>query len=450
MQLAVRSYLTAGVAMVGATAIIASPISVAPQDVKVPAIYSSQVALTAGFDPITPYVNFFNDVGKNIGLISQAMLEQPAPILSQIVANQIANVELVSTILQQSVNGAAGWATTVPGTVQLAVENLMAGNYRDGIYPVWALPNSFLISAAFPLMGLLQIYTTLTQNIANATAQLPTIATLVGLAAVNLYSQPGHVGRFVLDPIADAVEAGDIATAVSIALSSPAIMADRIINKSLLSSSASGLVTNLLVRVPRMIAAAITPPAPEPEPGLVNRVASLPSAGAQTVSLKIGSTAPEATAGQTPAVETSGEATQPTPAGQTGTVTEETPATEALATEVADKTEGTEDSEKATGTDDSTGSEDSSGTDADTGPKVKSRNGATTLRGGIKARPGTTGSATGSKVKACNGATTLRGGNKAQPGTSSGSTQNHTGADSKKSGNNAGSPSHDSDGSSDS
>ena len=51
MQVAVRSCLTAGVAAVSAAALIAAPVMPTPTEIKVPAIYSAQVNLTAASNP---------------------------------------------------------------------------------------------------------------------------------------------------------------------------------------------------------------------------------------------------------------------------------------------------------------------------------------------------------------------------------------------------------------
>ena len=58
MQKAVRSYITTGIALVGAGAIVMSPISVAPPEVHVPAVHASamSVDLAAAVNPITEWV----------------------------------------------------------------------------------------------------------------------------------------------------------------------------------------------------------------------------------------------------------------------------------------------------------------------------------------------------------------------------------------------------------
>lgn len=86
MQVAARSYLAAGVALVGASAIAVSPVSPPVPDVMVP---SPAVALSAAVDPITPWLNVFNTSEVNFANLVDKWLQAPAPVLQQVIANQI-------------------------------------------------------------------------------------------------------------------------------------------------------------------------------------------------------------------------------------------------------------------------------------------------------------------------------------------------------------------------
>lgn len=86
MQVAARSYLAAGVALVGAGAIAVSPVSPPVPDVVAA---SPAVALSASIDPITPWLNVFNTAEVNFANLVDKWLEAPAPVLQQVIANQI-------------------------------------------------------------------------------------------------------------------------------------------------------------------------------------------------------------------------------------------------------------------------------------------------------------------------------------------------------------------------
>ncbi|ADT97820.1 hypothetical protein [Mycolicibacterium gilvum] len=88
MYTTLRPYATAGVAMLGASAIAIAPVVVTPTlpDLKV---VSTGVQLNAAIDPLTPLLELFNSSEVNVAALVDAWLEAPAPILQQIIANQI-------------------------------------------------------------------------------------------------------------------------------------------------------------------------------------------------------------------------------------------------------------------------------------------------------------------------------------------------------------------------
>ncbi|MFN6550202.1 hypothetical protein ACP6C7_00550 [Mycolicibacterium septicum] len=92
MQLAARSYLAAGVALVGASAIAVSPVAPSAPPVHLP------VALTASVD--NPFVVFEPVATATQELITSVIERQtsnPAPILRQLAANAVAGVEAVAS-----------------------------------------------------------------------------------------------------------------------------------------------------------------------------------------------------------------------------------------------------------------------------------------------------------------------------------------------------------------
>ncbi|ORB28990.1 hypothetical protein [Mycolicibacterium parafortuitum] len=91
MYTTLRPYATAGIALLGASAIAVAPVVATPQlaDVRVAA---PDVHLSAAIDPLTPLLNLFNNSEVNFAGLVNAWLEAPAPILQQIIANQISYV----------------------------------------------------------------------------------------------------------------------------------------------------------------------------------------------------------------------------------------------------------------------------------------------------------------------------------------------------------------------
>ena len=88
MYTTLRPYATAGVAMLGASAIAIAPVVVSPvlPDIRVA---SPAVHLSAAIDPLTPLLDLFNKSEVNVAGLVAAWLEAPAPVLQQVIANQI-------------------------------------------------------------------------------------------------------------------------------------------------------------------------------------------------------------------------------------------------------------------------------------------------------------------------------------------------------------------------
>lgn len=105
MYARLRSFTTAGVALVGAGIITVAP-TIAPPvpDITVEAKYSSaSVQPTAFANPLDAYGQLFQNTAENLQGLFSVLSANPAPILQQIVANQVENVEaffpeLVSTL----------------------------------------------------------------------------------------------------------------------------------------------------------------------------------------------------------------------------------------------------------------------------------------------------------------------------------------------------------------
>lgn len=91
MQLAARSYLAAGVALVGASAIAVTPVAPPPMPVHVP------VALTAAIDnPITVFEPAFAATQTLINNVIERQTTNPLPVLRQLATNVATGVQVFS------------------------------------------------------------------------------------------------------------------------------------------------------------------------------------------------------------------------------------------------------------------------------------------------------------------------------------------------------------------
>lgn len=90
MHVTSRSYLTAGVAALGAGAIALTPVQPLPNQLSLAphrAIGNLAVDLASSIDPITPWVDTFKLAGENIQKLWSFYMEQPLPLLQTIGAN---------------------------------------------------------------------------------------------------------------------------------------------------------------------------------------------------------------------------------------------------------------------------------------------------------------------------------------------------------------------------
>lgn len=120
MHVPPRSYLSAGVAVLGAGAIALSPVQPVGGDLALSPHQANALAvsLAASIDPITPWNNTIEGALNNITTLAGGIAANPLPILGQIIANQITYLgELpdIGTILGQ-VFGNIGNAIRAPFT----------------------------------------------------------------------------------------------------------------------------------------------------------------------------------------------------------------------------------------------------------------------------------------------------------------------------------------------
>ncbi len=123
MHVSARSYLTAGIATIGAGAIALTPVApISHSPVLSPAISTSlAVNLAASIDPITPWVDTLETAGANIVGLFESWAAEPFPIIQQVIANQLTylgELPAIGTIIEQ-VLGNIGAAVQAPFSADL-------------------------------------------------------------------------------------------------------------------------------------------------------------------------------------------------------------------------------------------------------------------------------------------------------------------------------------------
>ncbi|SBS78675.1 conserved exported hypothetical protein [uncultured Mycobacterium sp.] len=130
MNAAVRPYATAGVALLGASVIAISPLAppMPAGQAMQRTVSSVSVELSAAVNPIENWVQVFQKSAANLGAIGQQIAASPAPILSQIVANQIASLKALQTAFNSGAATLKLIFDGIPGAIATARGQLQSGD----------------------------------------------------------------------------------------------------------------------------------------------------------------------------------------------------------------------------------------------------------------------------------------------------------------------------------
>ncbi len=305
MQLALRPYVTAGVAIVGAGVIAATPITaVAPDiqnravtlsaavqtmDLPTPAdadLFATTLAESSFVDPIARWAEVFTLTSTNLTKLFENALADPAPVLRQIIANQTGYAELVgesmSTTVQNLINAATIY---IPEYMEEARLKFEAGDIM-GVGNVMSRATLTIASTLFPMLNLLSIPKQMVGNLSSVLNLLSYKSFIdvglvgqVGMGYVSLIQGYVSAGAARIgQDLYDAIEDGDVVKFASTIINAPADTVSSILNGSYVpprrpgapGSWTAGLFSPdrtyaplraFLIDVPKAIAAAITPPA---------------------------------------------------------------------------------------------------------------------------------------------------------------------------------------------
>lgn len=252
MQVSVRSHLTAGVALVGAGAIAMSSITASTTEVQLPALQASSasVELSAVTNPLQLWGEVLGAAAGNIGALGESWLADPAPILTQIIANQLHSADILAGAAKATADGfkaalaPEGW-TSFPAALQEAIALIAAGQYEAGFIGV---ASSFLLLGLPLIDGVSQAWPAIAQPFANTAElikQLPVslpalivngvISPLVAVAAAS-----GHT----LEALVAAAATADVAEFVNTVVDAPAILTGALLNGyEVYGSLSAGLLT---------------------------------------------------------------------------------------------------------------------------------------------------------------------------------------------------------------
>lgn len=234
MQQTVRSYLTAGVAVVGAGALALAPIQPVDStlgDTRIPAVFSGPVGLTAMSNPTYDVV--FGRAAENFEALVEyffAQYERDSTPIQVIIENQTANLESTAEAARDTVEAVGTALTeTVPNQIRAAFEALGEGDFYTAV--------NLLVGAAIapvaPLLFFAQpVHVAITSTLANAVKAI-TFATDPFVLGLQLLSVVGPVINGAaaavasVQAIVDSFDGGDPLREI---INAPATILDGILN----------------------------------------------------------------------------------------------------------------------------------------------------------------------------------------------------------------------------
>jgi hypothetical protein len=246
MQSAVRSYLTAGVATVGAGVIALSPIAPPMPALHLPSVHQAEVQLSAAVGPIESWVQVVQQAVANLDDIGQQFAADPAPILKQVIANQSADIALLGKAAQQGITGISDSFSALPATLQAAAKQLAAGQVVDAVNTLLAPVLGDLTEIVVePLVTGFPVITNPMQNLTNFIATIPTLVGTLGLPILGPVYSVINAAAATVQTVIDNVPA----VAVNAIINAPATLTGALLNGfgdgAISGLPAAGLLTGL-------------------------------------------------------------------------------------------------------------------------------------------------------------------------------------------------------------
>jgi hypothetical protein len=256
MQVAVRPYLNAGVALVGASVIAVAPVVAPPTYIEVPKVISAAVVLAASVNPIEAYGQLLSNTINNTGaLANQAFSSGVAPLLQQFIVNQLTLFQGLNTAFNEVFSSSN--PSGLPAILQTALSQLASGQIQAAAETI----STGVIQVAFPFLPpLLQPL----NNLVAVVNQIPNIALVAGIGLISPPLALLQSAGAAIQSVVIAISTGDIGGFINAVLSAPAVMLDGFIN-GYQPTQTGGLLTpglgtfSILVNIRDMIVQAITP-----------------------------------------------------------------------------------------------------------------------------------------------------------------------------------------------
>ncbi len=179
MQLTMRPYVTAGVALVGASVIAVAPVvpSQALHAPTLPQVHMPAVQLTALDNPLEVFAPIVTAVQQLLGDTANTAATSINPLLRQVVVNQLYTLQQAQQLIGNVAGGLGTIGAALPGTLQAVGAQLATGNVNGAIDAF----QSGIISGGLQLItGISQPIQNIVQRpLAVASALVPAMITTV-------------------------------------------------------------------------------------------------------------------------------------------------------------------------------------------------------------------------------------------------------------------------------
>lgn len=319
MHAAVRPYLATGVALVGAASIAVMPVQPSNPLLSVPAVpaISSQAfTLTAQTNPLALWASVITDAVNNVGVLGEDVLSDPAPILRQLLKNQLGYLGTAVGAGKSVVDGVGQYLSpsnpySLPASIDTAIGQLRSGLIADAFITLSGalISTPIMMILGLPLAGsgLLDVPVKMAQNFADVVSTMLSLNTALPLLSSALGPIVGAVDALggSLQDVAGALGSGRLVDALTAVINIPAQLTGAVLNgytdvqgafhPGLLTFSddafGGGLLQTLLVTIPRAVATALgaTPAAPAAAAtaDAADAVSTPLAAGAKVVTLSL-------------------------------------------------------------------------------------------------------------------------------------------------------------------
>jgi hypothetical protein len=230
MQLAARSSVGAGIALVGAAVIAVQPVAPMLPDISVPGIHAAQVELAALANPADQWAQVVGAAIDNLGQLGQQVLADPAPVIQKIINNQLANSAVLGKAIDQASTAISTAVQGLPAVLQTASEQLAAGNVSGAVQTI--------IGPVLPLAlgiidGVLTGYSVVTntaQNLANVVAAVPNLILPTLLAVTGPVISGINAVSDTAQNVVNGVTGGNVEAVVNALVGAPAQLTGAILN----------------------------------------------------------------------------------------------------------------------------------------------------------------------------------------------------------------------------